>query len=721
MLTASTILIAVLFLAISPITATRIENVAANVDSSSEKRTAIFVPLVAFQCGYRNQFIDSDGNWISDQYRYATCMKGKLDILKYCKRAYPALQITNIVEYSHEVKINGWCKEEGSPCKWQFTVRPYQCIVGEFHSEALQVPPGCKFGHVSDTQSCKAYKDWETEASVQCGLKQSLDGGKMTVRSFAILEPCGLDLFTGVEYVCCPVEKESKPKVIDLDENKFGNGEADEDTDSDLDYTEDDDDDEDDESSNEENSQDSYFKASDLATEHDRYKKAEQRLERKYRRKFDKTKKDWLDLEERYQKMKSDDPKGAERQRNEMVIRLEKTENSLKDEYKEEKKQLEETHDGRVQTNLNEKKRQAAHDYRAALAIQVDKPNKHNVLKSLKAYIRAEEKDRTHMLKHFRHLLRSDSVSRYLGAATFKPILLHRLKYIDLRINSTLEMLRDFPSLQQSVRPIAVEFWKEYRGENTPLVTDHEYTGIGDEERYAKLLDYYEDVYNRNHNRDYVSKSVVKTVTTTTATTTAATTAEVLPTTIKVVKVKDSLDDLDDEDDLDDDDSAQEKNDGVAVEKVEQKDNNVNDEQVNSNIEADEDEDDDDDDDDSDDKSSENREINVEIEPIVSEPGRVHDIPALLAYAKHDVLEHEKVVQNPRSWSASRFISPSQLLIVFAVSAVAVALVVAITRKRRQHAGFIEVDVCTPEERHVNGMQVNGYENPTYTFFDGKP
>ena len=34
---------------------------------------------------------------------------------------------------------------------------------------------------------------------------------------------------------------------------------------------------------------------------------------------------------------------------------------------------------------------------------------------------------------------------------------------------------------------------------------------------------------------------------------------------------------------------------------------------------------------------------------------------------------------------------------------------------------FFQVDVCTPEERHVSGMQVNGYENPTYSFFDAKP
>ena len=51
---------------------------------------------------------------------------------------------------------------------------------------------------------------------------------------------------------------------------------------------------------------------------------------------------------------------------------------------------------------------------------------------------------------------------------------------------------------------------------------------------------------------------------------------------------------------------------------------------------------DEDEDEDSDEKS-EDKEINVEIEPIVSQPEFVHELPALPAYAKHDVLEHEKV------------------------------------------------------------------------------
>ncbi|VDM26265.1 unnamed protein product [Toxocara canis] len=186
-----------------------VESMAANVDSSkSEKRHEKFVPLVAFECGFRNKFMGEDGTWVNDVNRYATCQSGKLDILKYCRKAYPKLDITNIVEYSHETKIGSWCREEGKPCKWTHTVRPYQCIVGEFHSEALQVPHGCRFGHVNDRQSCDDYSHWKDEARKQCQSKVA-ESKRMSVRSFAVLEPCGLDLFTGVEFVCCPSDDKS--------------------------------------------------------------------------------------------------------------------------------------------------------------------------------------------------------------------------------------------------------------------------------------------------------------------------------------------------------------------------------------------------------------------------------------------------------------------------------------------------------------------------------
>ncbi|MFH4983789.1 hypothetical protein AB6A40_010498 [Gnathostoma spinigerum] len=399
-----------IFLLIIPCTwSTYIENVAANVNNRGEKRHERFVPLVAFECGFRNKYMGEDGAWISDVNRWATCQSGKLDILKYCRKTYPKLDITNIVEYSHEMKISNWCHEEGTPCKWTHTVRPYQCVVGEFHSEALQVPHGCRFGHVNDRQSCSDYNHWKDVARKQCQSKMS-DKKKMIVRSLAVLEPCGLDLFTGVEFVCCPDNKKSNDaveKAVGLvDQNK-----DEDDDDDDDDYDDDYSDEDDDEERNNGGHFEPYLKAADSISEHERFKAAEQRLNRKHRVKVNKVMREWSELVARYKKMNETDPKGAEVFMREMTARYRKTIASLEEEKKENKKELEVEHEEAVQSRLNDKKRQATHDYRAALAVQVGAANKHNVLKALKTYIRMEEKDRTHMLNRYRHLLRTDQVA----------------------------------------------------------------------------------------------------------------------------------------------------------------------------------------------------------------------------------------------------------------------------------------------------------------------
>lgn len=114
-------------------------------------------------------------------------------------------------------------------------------------------------------------------------------------------------------------------------------------------------------------------------------------------------------------------------------------------------------------------------------------------------YIRAEEKDRQHMLNRYRHLLRSDSEA----AVSFEPVLLHRLRYIDLRINGTLAMLRDFPALEKEIRPVAISFWKAYRKENTPEAMEEEAGNrknhLSDEERNEQLIRLYKQNFERKH------------------------------------------------------------------------------------------------------------------------------------------------------------------------------------------------------------------------------
>ena len=70
------------------------------------------------------------GKWESDTDMKATCRKDKVEILEYCKKVYPERDITNIVESSHYVKINGWCKLGQKKCRTgtQQWVKPYRCL-----------------------------------------------------------------------------------------------------------------------------------------------------------------------------------------------------------------------------------------------------------------------------------------------------------------------------------------------------------------------------------------------------------------------------------------------------------------------------------------------------------------------------------------------------------------------------------------------------------------
>lgn len=71
-------------------------------------------------------------------------------------------------------------------------------------------------------------------------------------------------------------------------------------------------------------------------------------------------------------------------------------------------------------------------------------------------------------------------------------------------------------------------------------------------------------------------------------------------------------------------------------------------------------------------------------------------------------------------WNGSVYIT-----LAFAGIALLTAMIVGIVLLRRhsqrspQSQGFVEVDqAATPEERHVANMQINGYENPTYKYFE---
>ncbi|XP_017109067.2 amyloid-beta-like protein isoform X1 [Drosophila bipectinata] len=166
-------------------------------------------PQIAVLCEagqvYQPQYLSEEGRWVTDLTKKttgATCLRDKMDLLDYCKKAYPTRDITNIVESSHYQKIGGWCRQgalNAAKCKGSHRwIKPFRCLEGPFQSDALLVPEGCLFDHIHNASRCWPFVRWNQTGAAACQERG------MQMRSFAMLLPCGISVFSGVEFVCCP-------------------------------------------------------------------------------------------------------------------------------------------------------------------------------------------------------------------------------------------------------------------------------------------------------------------------------------------------------------------------------------------------------------------------------------------------------------------------------------------------------------------------------------
>ncbi|XP_043661432.1 amyloid-beta-like protein isoform X2 [Drosophila teissieri] len=165
-------------------------------------------PQIAVLCEagqiYQPQYLSEEGRWVTDLSKKTTgptCLRDKMDLLDYCKKAYPNRDITNIVESSHYQKIGGWCRQgalNAAKCKGSHRwIKPFRCL-GPFQSDALLVPEGCLFDHIHNASRCWPFVRWNQTGAAACQERG------MQMRSFAMLLPCGISVFSGVEFVCCP-------------------------------------------------------------------------------------------------------------------------------------------------------------------------------------------------------------------------------------------------------------------------------------------------------------------------------------------------------------------------------------------------------------------------------------------------------------------------------------------------------------------------------------
>merc|ERR1712117_65664 len=475
-----------------------------------------FEPQVAMLCPekgelanklFHNKFLSSAGKWESDTDIKATCKKDKVEILEYCKKVYPERDITNIVESSHYVKINSWCKLGKKKCRsgTQQWVKPFRCLEGPFQSDALLVPEHCLFDHIHNQTKCWNFDQWNGTAGRACTDRS------MRLRSFAMLLPCGIDVFSGVEFVCCPAKKVRKERVTKeektlasawpeelklkpLDDDLLDEEDDDyydEDYEEDDDYYEDEYNDESekdslgdiqvaihfpqDESSSSTTSTtttttttarptaDPYFTHYDPRDEHAAFMQAERRFEERHRAKVSKVMKDWSDLEERYQDMRAEDPTSAEDFKKAMTERFQKTVQALEEESSAEKRQLLAMHQQRVISRINQRKKEAMQCYTNSL--NKSPPNTHRVQKCLQKLLRSMHKDRHHTIQHYKHLLETNMEQ----ADREREITIEHLADIDRLVNESLQMLARYPELNTKILPLMEDYLVALRSrDNTP-------------------------------------------------------------------------------------------------------------------------------------------------------------------------------------------------------------------------------------------------------------
>ncbi|XP_053421391.1 amyloid-beta precursor protein isoform X5 [Nycticebus coucang] len=658
-------------------------------------------PQIAMFCGKLNMHMNvQNGKWETDPSGTKTCIGTKEGILQYCQEVYPELQITNVVEANQPVTIQNWCKRSRKQCKTHgHIVIPYRCLVGEFVSDALLVPDKCKFLHQERMDVCENHLHWHTVAKETCSEKGT------NLHDYGMLLPCGIDKFRGVEFVCCPLAEESdNVDSADAEEDDsdvwwggadtdYADGSedkvvevAEEEEVADVEEEAEDDEDDEDGDEVEEEAEEPYEEATERTTsiattttttesveevvrvpttaastpdavdkyletpgdenEHAHFQKAKERLEAKHRERMSQVMREWEEAERQAKNLPKADKKAVIQHFQEKV-------ESLEQEAANERQQLVETHMARVEAMLNDRRRLALENYITAL--QAVPPRPRHVFNMLKKYVRAEQKDRQHTLKHFEHVRMVDPKK----AAQIRSQVMTHLRVIYERMNQSLSLLYNVPAVAEEIQDEVDELLQKEQNYSDDVL--------------AKMI----SEPRISYGNDALMPSLTET----------KTTVELLP-----VNGEFSLDDL-------------------------QPWHSFGADSVPANTEN-------------------------EVEPVDARPAadrglttrpgsgltniKTEEISEVKMDAefRHDSgyeVHHQKLV-----FFAEDVGSNKGAIIGLMVGGVVIATVIVITLvmlKKKQytsiHHGVVEVDAAvTPEERHLSKMQQNGYENPTYKFFE---
>ncbi|XP_023648015.1 amyloid beta precursor like protein 1 [Paramormyrops kingsleyae] len=488
-------------------------------------------PQIAMFCGRQILHMNLESSqWEPDPQGRQGCFTEPSQILSYCQEMYPALQISRVEESLNPVTIPAWCKKGWGHCQTHpFIVMPYRCLVREFVSEALLVSDRCRFLRQEQMETCESSVYWHNIAKEACtadrlelhsygmlmpcgdhfrgveyvccpgrtsssGIGEAagdtLQLGYQTqaplatnwISSRAKLSPPSPSPSTEAEVYDEDINKEDG-RVEEQEEEEEGvkDGEEyeysiDSGTFQASDYM--------DSFYYEKSGQasrgsattapltrgdsfptprptdgvDVYFEMPSDDSEHANFVRAKLDLEERRMKSINEIMKEWAEADNQSRNL----PKSDRQALNEHFQSVLQT---LEEQVAGERQRLVETHLARVVATLNNNRRLALESY--LTAVQSIPPQRDRVLQALKRYMAAEQKDRRHTLRHYRHIEAVDPQK----AEQMKFQVYTHLHVIEERMNQSLALLYKVPMLGEELHDEIQELVKSEKGDISELMT----------------------------------------------------------------------------------------------------------------------------------------------------------------------------------------------------------------------------------------------------------
>ncbi|CAF1048899.1 unnamed protein product [Adineta ricciae] len=647
-----------------------------------------------------NLYYDTDKHvWV--EHLISSCVNDEQSILEFCKQAYPSFRIGNIVRTDTVLRFENWCElispidkngdnihrcKQGSGTE-EF-VQPYRCLYLTSKREEITLPTvDCTMNSIIGTDQCLRAEQWRQLASVECENKNmNLSTSVMT------LDWCGLSAFRGIEFVCCPTKKSNDNDYeTSLDEQ------------DDNDLLEDDPIQDGQQSSNQRiiamtlasrepswmedyrrwNTDSAYF-ADDEDTnddqtateERERFAKDKESFKQKYKEQIDELKTRWQNQQKKVQFLVNGNVSAA---REQIDIDFRREYESLKQAASQERTRLNELHEIHLDNMLNTAKAEANKKLINAwnnLPLKTE-----DIQEALYNYLQLLLRDRIHLVNRYERLRAVDQQQ-----AERKRVSIHdRLRYIVDRINEALNQLRRYPNLQSKIQPRVDTLFSEYDEVNQAadkLLTDYAATSTTTvaTTKKIRLLP-----FGRDEKKIYPF-SMSSTTTTTNSYDTD----------------NDNEYDYASNDDYDVEDEGDDKTSTSTITTTEPEP--INYDQVEPS-ESDWD------------NSNDESEATFDI--------KIDDQNQQAFINENDIRPIVPIQRTPKNIYVTYLPYVFGCLLVVSVS-IGLFLFRFIRQNRsyghkyEKNYVFTEVDSCSPEEKALHNLQMNGYENPTYRFFENQ-